>query len=246
MSKRPFKFGPALIGSIALHAGLIALLVFEFPREARQLVLSAVPVEVISDTQHEAAPAPPAPETTPQPPSPPQPTPPQPQPPPPKPEPSLKPQPSKPQAKPQPPTPPQKSFDTSNLFSDNRTDNSRRNPNPGRAQPAQGHDEVSTGPDVDALRGMFGRIWSPNCPASGSNNVQIGVRIRLRFDGSTLGPAMIENPRPNDSVWVAAADRAAIAAKALRYRDLTPQQLRTLADRGEIYFKIDQRTACRL
>ena len=262
MRKKSFQLGPALLGSIGLHVVLIILFVVEFPHEASRLVLSAVPVEIVSQAQHEAAPAPPAPESPPQPaPEPPQPQA-QPQPPAAQPEPKPEPQPaptkpaptSKPKPKPQKPQPQHEAADDNpmdllkNLHVASAAA-SRSQAQPLRSpahRPGEGRDEVSTGPDVDALRGMFGRTWSPNCPASGADNVQIGVRIHLRYDGTTSGPAEIENPRPNDPVWVAAGNRAAMAAKAIRYRDLTPQQLRTLADRGEIYFKIDQRTACRL
>ena len=262
MRKKSFQLGPALLGSIGLHVAIIVLLVVEFPREASRLVLSAVPVEIVSQEQHEAAPAPPAPEPTPAP-APPQPQPqPQPQPPPPQPEPKPEPKPAPappkpaptPRPKPQKPQPQRQAADDNpldllkNLNLPSRTA-SQSQAQPLRApahRPGEGQDQVSTGPDVDALRGMFGRTWSPNCPASGADNVQIGVRIRLRYDGTTGGPAVIDNPRPNDPVWVAAGNRAAMAAKAIRYRDLTPQQLRTLSDRGEIYFKIDQRSACRL
>lgn len=260
MRKKSFQLGPALLGSIGLHAAIIILLVVEFPRETTRLVLAAVPVEIVSQVQHEAAPAPPAPEAPPQPtPEPPQPQlQPQPQPPAPQPKPEPKPEPPPPQPAPTPKPKPQKP--QHQAADDNPMDllknlnlssaaSSRSQAQPLRApahRPGEGRDQVTTGPDVDALRGMFGRNWSPNCPTSGADNVQIGVRIHLRYDGSTAGPAEIDNPRPNDPVWVAAANRAAMAAKALPYHDLTPQQLRVLSDPRGIYFKIDQRSACHL
>jgi type IV secretory pathway VirB10-like protein len=237
--KRSFRFGPALIGSLALHVAVIGLLVFEFPRETKELVLSAVPVDIVSEKQQEAGPAP---ETKPQPaptPEPPQPQPPQPAPP----QPDRSPKP--PDRQPSPDRRNEKSLDLGKIAGGS-PDYRPQPPRPPASHPGQGQAAVSTGPDVDALRGMFGKIWSPNCPAPGADNVQIGVRIRLRSDGYTVGPAVIENPHPGQREWDAAAERAAIAAKALRYRDLTPAQLQTLAGRGEIYFKIDQRSACRL
>ena len=65
MRKKSFQLGPALLGSIGLHAAVILLLVIEFPHETTKLVLSAVPVEIVSQEQQEAAPAPPAPEAAP-------------------------------------------------------------------------------------------------------------------------------------------------------------------------------------
>lgn len=85
---------------------------------------------------------------------------------------------------------------------------------------------------------------SPPCPAPGAENVQLGVRIYLEPDGDMDGLS-IENPHPESPVWRAAATRAAMAAGAALYRDLTPAQLKTLADRGKIYFRVDRRTVCR-
>lgn len=277
MRERKNSLGPAVIGSVALHVGVIALLVFEFPRETTNLVLSAVPVQIISNEVHEAAPQPPAPETpaTPEPPQPtPQPAPPQPQPkpapPPPKPEPAPpkpaekpapapkptpKPAPTpKPQPEPKPtpqakskPAPQSKSFDLSaladSLGSPSYAKTAAR-PAPAHARPGQGRDAVSTGLDIDALKGQISGLWHPNCGAPGSDKIQVGVRLRLRSDGSVADGPHIDNPHPNDPAWSAAADRAAIAAKAVRYRDLPPQQLRLLTDRGDIYFRLDERAAC--
>lgn len=271
MRKKSFKFGPALIGSIALHAAIIALLVFEFPNQTR-LVLSAVPVEIISQEQHEAAPAPdtPAPTPAPQPqpePQPPAPAPtPRPLPPTPKPEPKPEPQPKPtppkpaPTPKPEPKPKPEKPEPQHEAADDNPMDLLKNlhlgGGAPSRSQsqtqhapshkPGQGRDQVSTGPDVDALRGMISGLWHPNCGAPGADQIQIGVRIHLRPDGYVVGPAEVDNPRPNDRAWVAAADSAARAARAANYRSLPPSQLRLLADRGVIYFKIDEKAACNL
>lgn len=263
MRERKNSLGPALIGSVVLHVGIIALLVFEFPRETSRLVLSAVPVEIISNEVHEAAPQPPAPETpsTPEPPQPtPTPTPPQPKPAPqpPKPQPAPpkpveKPTPApKPTPKPTPqpkpkPKPQSKSFDLSSLADSLGSPSYAKTA--ARAAPSyhrsgQGRDAVSTGPDIDALKGQISGLWHPNCGAPGSDKIQVGVRLRLRSDGSVADGPHIDNPHPNDPAWTAAADRAAIAARAVRYRDLPPQQLRLLTDRGDIYFRLDERAAC--
>lgn len=272
MRERKNSLGPALIGSVILHVGVIALLVFEFPRETSRLVLSAVPVEIVSSETHEAAPQPPAPETpaTPEPPQPaPQPAPPQPKPQPkppePKPEPKPEPAPPKPVEKPAPapkPTPkpapqkpapqPPKPSPANKDFLSNLTDSlgspsyakTAARPVAAAHRPGQGRDAVSTGPDIEALKGQISGLWHPNCGAPGADKIQVGVRLRLRSDGSVADGPHIENPHPNDPAWTAAADRAAIAAKAVRYRDLPPQQLRLLTDRGDIYFRLDERAAC--
>ena len=242
MRKKSFQLGPALIGSIGLHVALVILLVVEFPRETTRLVLSAVPVEIVSQEQHEAAPAPPAPEAPPQPtPEPPQPQP-QPQPPAaqPAPQPEPKPQPAptptptpKPRPKPKPPKPrPQQEAADDNpmdLLKNLHLSSaaaSRSQPQPQRPpahRPGEGRDQVATGPDVAALRGMISGLWHPNCGAPGADQIQIGVRIHLRPDGYVVGPAEIDNPRPNDRAWTAAADSAARAAKAADYREPAPR-----------------------
>jgi protein TonB len=261
LRKKSFQLGPALLGSIGLHAAIIILLVVEFPRETTRLVLSAVPVEIVSQEQHEAAPAPPAPESPPQPtPEPPQPQA-QPQPSAPKAAPEPKPQPAPapsptptPKPKPQKPQPQRQAADDNpmdllknlNLSSPAASHSQTQPQRPPAHRPGQGRDQVSTGPDVDALRGMISGLWHPNCGAPGADQIQIGVRIHLRPDGYVVGPAEIDNPRPNDAAWTAAAASAARAAKAADYRSLPPAQLRLLADRGEIYFKVDEKTACAL
>jgi hypothetical protein len=47
LRKKSFQLGPALFGSIGLHAAIVVLLVVQFPRETTRLVLSAVPVEIV-------------------------------------------------------------------------------------------------------------------------------------------------------------------------------------------------------
>ena len=102
--------------------------------------------------------------------------------------------------------------------------------------------EFSTGQAARLVIGQ--RTFTDGAP--GADQIQVGVRIHLRPDGYVVGPAEIDNPRPNDAAWRAAADSAARAARAADYRSLPPAQLRLLADRGEIYFKIDEKTACAL
>lgn len=262
--KRSFSLGPALIASVGIHVAVIVLLIVEFPRETTRLVLSAVPVEIVSNETHEAAPHPPEPETPPAPtPEPPQPTPapapPAPQPPAPKSEPKPVEQPKpapaptplpKPVAKPTPPKPkPEtKGFDlgalTDSLAGPTQAKAAPHPAAPSRARPGQGKDAVSTGPDIDALNGQISGLWHPNCVAPGADKIQVGIRIRLRSDGSVADGPHIENPHPEDRAWVAAAESAARAARAVRYRDLPQQQLRLLTDRGDIYFRLDERAAC--
>lgn len=214
MRERKNSLGPALIGSVVLHVGIIALLVFEFPRETSRLVLSAVPVEIISNEVHEAAPQPPAPETpsTPEPPQPtPTPTPPQPKPAPqpPKPEPAPpkpveKPTPApKPTPKPTPqpkpkPKPQSKSFDLSSLAdslgSPSYAKTSAPRTHRQAAAPAHGQDTVSTGPALSNLGSKLMRLWMPNCVAQ--NRASVKLRFHLGSDARVGdGTIFVEDPK---------------------------------------------------
>lgn len=52
------RLGPASLGSIALHALIVAVALFQWPGRSRDMVVSAVPVTIISSTVAAAAPSP--------------------------------------------------------------------------------------------------------------------------------------------------------------------------------------------
>jgi outer membrane biosynthesis protein TonB len=260
---------PAAAFSVAAHAALFAFVILSWPKEVKHLTMGAVPVTLISTRPEEAAPAPPtpdpAPEPTPQPvetpptpeppkPAPPKPTPPkpaQPKPVPPKVEP-----PKPAQAKTVPtaaapakapparskPAPPERSiFDE---VADAPPTPSHAAGAPKRAAPGAGHAAATAGPELGALAAKITQFWHPNCQSPGADQVDIDISVRLSPQGRLLGEPKIENPKANDPIWQAAADRAVGAAKVARYSELPPDQLRLLADEGKITLKLHSRVAC--
>lgn len=266
------SFLPAVLVSVLVHAGLIALAVFGWRAAPAPLELSAVPVTIISETRQQAAPAPPAPpDPAPQPVPTPQPTP---APPPKAPEPKApepkKPEPAKPtppkdapglkQTKPAKETPPKTSASKAKPTKDDsdapfaqlaeqlnksaKTD--RHPPRPAPADAGTGSAPVNSGPAVNALRDRIVDNWHPNCFAAGGDQVDLDVDIRLRADGTILSGPTVHNPRPNDPVWVAATNRAKSAATqdAAKYETLSPDLLRVLAGLGKITLKLHSKIAC--
>jgi protein TonB len=253
--KRSFPLGPALIGSLALHVAIIGGLIFAFPREASQIVFSAVPVEILSPVQHEAAPAqetqpqpePPAPQTQPQT----QPT---------KPESSPK---AEAQQKPQQ-RPDRTNDNPMNLVKGiNGASSARDQPQrPPAHQPANGSDQVSTGPEVSKLGSKLMGLWHPNCGADAK--IVVTVHFRLTFDARVDERNLsVEDPRtgrlvpfydgPNKwsapflaiaqregSGWEVAAERAAQAVKhGQPYRELPSSMYGQ-----DIPIKFDAKKAC--
>ena len=52
------RLGPASLGSIALHVLIVAVALFQWPGRSRDMVVSAVPVTIISSVVADAAPSP--------------------------------------------------------------------------------------------------------------------------------------------------------------------------------------------
>lgn len=202
---------PAIIGSIALHAGVGALLFFvltQRPPEPTPLVTS-IPVSIISDTiTVEAAPGEnptdevvPETETAP---------PPEPTPPPPAPRPT--PIPNKTTTPPRPPRPPvtqpreEPSLNTEDLLSGSRRRadrNNRRNlPPSGDRGQADAPRAIGRG-DLQTL----GRQVRPtlNCNLPGADGLEVRVRVRLGEDGRIIGSPQLLRPR-SDAAYRAVSD----------------------------------------
>lgn len=202
---------PAIIGSIALHAGVGALLFFvltQQPPEPTPLVTS-IPVSIISDTiTVEAAPGEnptdevvPETETAP----PPEPTPPPP---------TLRPTPipNKTTTPPRPPRPPvtqpreEPSLNTEDLLSGSRRRadrNNRRNlPPSGDRGQADAPRAIGRG-DLQTL----GRQVRPtlNCNLPGADGLEVRVRVRLGEDGRIVGSPQLLRPR-SDAAYRAVSD----------------------------------------
>ncbi|HEY1225209.1 MAG TPA: cell envelope integrity protein TolA [Brevundimonas sp.] len=202
---------PAIIGSIALHAGVGALLFFvltQRPPEPTPLVTS-IPVSIISDTiTVEAAPGEnptdevvPETETAP---------PPEPTPPPPTPRPT--PIPNKTTTPTRPPRPPvtqpreEPSLNTEDLLSGSRRRadrNNRRNlPPSGDRGQADAPRAIGRG-DLQTL----GRQVRPtlNCNLPGADGLEVRVRVRLGDDGRIIGSPQLLRPR-SDAAYRAVSD----------------------------------------
>jgi outer membrane biosynthesis protein TonB len=226
---------PAIIGSIALHAGVGALLIFALmqPKAPPAPVTLSVPVSIISDTEtilagpadnpseelvtDDASTAPVEAQPTPQP---------TPTPPPPTPAPSPRPQQRPPQQQPQrPPTPqrqqqqqqrpPQQrqepSLDLDELAGPAR--NSRnQGTRPRTGQQGQGSAPRAVGQgDLRAIGSQVNTIW--NCDLPGAEQVVVRVIVTLDEGGRIVGSPRLDRPR-SDAAYHAISDSVIRAFRA--------------------------------
>jgi hypothetical protein len=194
---------PAILGSIALHAGVVALAFVSWPRERDEPkpLVSSVPVSIVSDIEIAAAPADnPQPEpspddastapiSAPDEPTPPlpDPTPPEPAPTPPRPSPRPTPTPQRPtppRPTPPRPTPPEKARPTP------------PRPNPTPPRPAPKREEPTL--DLDALQGPPRQTQNRGRPAAG----QQGARQASQATGPQI-TAIFNQVYPN---WILPCD----------------------------------------
>lgn len=194
---------PAIIGSLALHAGVGALMFYvltQQPPEPRPLV-SSVPVSIISDTiTVEAAPGENptdevVPETETAPPPPPEPV-----PPPPAPRPTTRPTPTPPRTQPRPPVaqPPREepSLNTEDLLSGKRrrADRDNRRTAPPSGDRGQGGAPRAIG--QSDLRSLGSQVRVTLNPAQCEvGQIQVRIRVRLGQDGRIIGSPQLLGPR---------------------------------------------------
>lgn len=222
---------PAILGSIALHAGVVALAFVTFEHRAElKPINTAVPVTIVSDvviaaaaadnpsetpSEEDASTAPVA-EAEPVP-SPPEPTPPVPTPPAPtsRPVPTPTPTPTPPRAAPTPPRPtpprPAPRREEPTLDLDALAGAPRTTPNRGRTpatgQQGSGSASQATGPQSTAFFNQIYPNWILPCDIPGANELRIQIDVTLSRDGRiTDGPTLV-SPR-SDAVYRAAADGA--------------------------------------
>ncbi|MBJ7319605.1 MAG: cell envelope integrity protein TolA [Brevundimonas sp.] len=214
---------PAILGSIALHAGVVALAFVSFSHKADEPkpLVNSVPVTIVSETVIAAAPADnpqpdpspddaaTAPVSAPEEPTPPapQPTPPPPTPTPAPPRPTPRPTPTPPRPTPPRPAPKRNepSLDLDALAGPTRPNNNRGRPATG--QQGAGTASQATGPQVTAIFNQVYPNWVLPCDIPGADQLRIQVELTLSADGRiTRGPSLI-NPQ-SSSVYRAAADGA--------------------------------------
>lgn len=221
---------PAILGSIALHAGVIALAFVTFDhRDALKPLVTSVPVTIVSDmviaaaapdnpaetpTEEDASTAP-VPEAEPVP-VPPEPVPPVPVPPTPTPTPRpAERTPPPPRATPTPPRPtpprPAPRREEPTLDLDALAGAPRTTPNRGRTpatgQQGSGSASQATGPQSTAFFNQIYPNWILPCDIPGADQLRIQIDVTLSRDGRiTAGPTLV-SPR-SDPVYRAAADGA--------------------------------------
>lgn len=199
------SLAPAILGSIVLHALVVGVAIWRFPTQAREII-SAVPVQIVSDVpQRAAAPAqeqgvvedlPTEPE----------------------PEPEPAPAPPPPEKKAPTPPPPKKKQEAS-LDLDALTD-SLKSPRPARRNlnaASKGTSNTGSaaqdmGPALDALTQKLMRLWSPNCGVEGADQITVRVSFMLSDGGRVVRGPRWENARM-DPTWQAAGQRAISAVK---------------------------------
>ena len=220
---------PAILGSIALHAGVVALAFVTFDhRDTLKPMITAVPVTIVSDMVIAAA-APDNPAETPSDEdastapvaeAEPLPTPPEPVPAVPSPTPTPTPRPAEPtppRATPTPPRPtptpprPAPRREEPSLDLDALAGAPRTTPNRGRApatgQQGSGSASQATGPQSTAFFNQVYANWILPCDIPGANELRIQIDVTLSGDGRiTSGPTLV-SPR-SDAVYRAAADGA--------------------------------------
>ncbi|MFI4936402.1 MAG: energy transducer TonB [Caulobacterales bacterium] len=225
---------PALLAAAALHAGLLALVIFLPSRPAMLPIGSSVPINIVSSDQvTDSRPAIQAPETqtaaaeTPTPQAPPQP--PAAQPAPPAfsnaPKPKLihdKPAPQQPSLHAAPPQA-QKSLDFNHLqqiiasaqrAGGSPTSGAQRGParpeTAPRARPNAGKGLSQS--DQLGLQQLLERLWNPNCDVPGGADLKLQVKFTVGLNGNLIGnPSAGGAERSGDAV-VAAATRRALDA----------------------------------
>lgn len=227
--------GPALIGSLLVHGGVIAAVLgigLFAPRADPRPIVNAVPVSIVSSTVIEAAaadnpgeelvtedaataPVAPPPEPVPAPPEP------KPVPPPVlTPTPTKKatpPRPTPPRTQPSRPTPPrptprrEESLDLDALAGPPRPA-TRPGTRPATGQQGQGSAPRATGPQITAIFNQVYPNWILPCDIPGARDLRIQMDVTLDARGRiTAGPTLIG--ARSDPVWRAAADGAVRAIR---------------------------------
>ncbi|MFN4297641.1 MAG: hypothetical protein ACK4FB_12455 [Brevundimonas sp.] len=260
--------GIATIGSVGLHAAVVALALFPWPRSAPPPMVSSVPVSIISSEQVAAAPADnpsdelieeaeaalddleaeilPEVEPTPPEPTPPQPAPPQPAPPEkaptPRPNPTPTPRPS--------PTPPEKARPAPTPRpSQNRPDpgldlDSLSQPTPRQqaqrptGQSGAGQAPRATGSQIADLGGQVTRHWILNCDVDGMRDLSIPVRVTITSTGRISAGPTVTERRAS-ATWQTASEAMLRAIRAAEPFDV-PSGFET----QEINFRFRADQAC--
>lgn len=236
IARREQRVSPALLGSIALHGAVAALIAFGLPWKSSKPITigESVPVTIVANGPTNVRPAEeapveqtaqtpePEPQATPQPPAPtPAPTPTPAPATPPKPTPTPKPVPTPTPAKPTP----QKKTDSNDFFASLEASIAKTKKATGKPTsnapkgPARQETSVSARPALGAATGLsaaaLGRLqgevqqrWNPNCEVEGGANVNVRVVFVIGPGGRVVGQPESPGTSSPDPVVKAASDRA--------------------------------------
>lgn len=251
-ARREQQISPGLVGSIALHGAVAALIAFGLPwKQAKPITIGeSVPVTIVTNgptnvrpaeeaPEEQTAQAPdPVPEATPQPPAPtPAPTPTPAPAPPPKPTPTPKPAPTPTPAKPKETKKNDNDFFASLEASIAKSKKATGKPTANAPKgPARAETSVSARPAMGAATGLsaaaLGRLqgevqdrWNPNCEVEGGANVSVRVVFVIGPGGRVVGQPESPGTSSPDPVVKAAADRAVRALFAASPFAYLPQDL---------------------
>lgn len=251
-ARREQQISPGLVGSIALHGAVAALIVFGLPWKTSKPITigESVPVTIVTNgptnvrpaeeaPEEQTAQAPdPVPEATPQPPAPtPAPTPTPAPAPPPKPTPTPKPAPTPTPAKPKETKKNDNDFFASLEASIAKSKKATGKPTANAPKgPARAETSVSARPAMGAATGLsaaaLGRLqgevqdrWNPNCEVEGGANVSVRVVFVIGPGGRVVGQPESPGTSSPDPVVKAAADRAVRALFAASPFAYLPQDL---------------------
>lgn len=227
------RLGPASLGSIALHALIVAVALFQWPGRSRDMVVSAVPVTIISSVVADAAPSPdaadeavledlsapaeteptetielteptpPTPEPTPQPAT---------RPTPPEKAPARRPE-SQPQPSPPARTPPRRPAEAPGLDLEALAE--RPSDRPAAGDSGTGRAARATGPQLAEIFNQVYPHWNlaATCDSPNVEDLRVTMRVTLSSRGRiTDGPTLIDPQR--DPHWRAAAENAVRAMRA--------------------------------
>lgn len=234
-ARRDQALSPGLLGSIALHGAVAALIVFGLPWKSSKPITigESVPVTIVTEGPTNVRPAEeapveqtaqtpePTPEATPQPPAPvPAPT------PTPTPAPQPKPTPiPKPAPTPTPAKPTQAKKNDNDFFASLEASIAKSKKATGKPTanapkgPARAETSVSARPAMGAATGLsaaaLGRLqgevqdrWNPNCEVEGGANVSVRVVFMIGPGGRVVGQPESPGASSPDPVVKAASDRA--------------------------------------
>lgn len=218
---------PAILGAIALHVGVVAMFLLDWPQKDDVIIptVSSVPVSIVSSEVVEAAAAdnpsealvtedtstaPVETEVAPAPPTPPPPTPPlrratptpTPTPTPSRPTPPRATAPTRPATTPRPAP----GLDLDALAGPRRTAPTTA-PRPATGQQGAGRAPQATGPQLAAVFNQVYPNWTLPCDIPGANQLRIEMDVTLSADGRITAGPTLRSPR-SDPVYRAAADGA--------------------------------------